>query len=267
MACTGADNVFAIPVPGTFDDAQRVVKDCFGDAAFASEVNLSAVNSINIARILAQCVYYIWACCACRRRIVRRASSSCPPETLATCWQAGCASAWACPAAPSRRHESERHPPPLLHHRRIPPGRGHPSHAPSMDIQAASNFERFLYFMLGKDQNRVRDVMAQIKSGADVKIDLPPTTFRASRMDDDTIPQATAQMWKDHHYVIDPTHRLRLHRHGARTASASCSAPPAPRSSPKSSSKPPAASPGIPPSKPSRPRRCTAGLWRPRRRR
>jgi threonine synthase len=37
-----------------------------------------------------------------------------------------------------------------------------------------------------------------------VKIDLPTTTFRASRMDDDTIVQATAQMWKDHHYVLDP---------------------------------------------------------------
>jgi len=62
MACTGADNVFAIPVPGTFDDArQRVAKECFGDTEFVSAVNLSAVNSINIARVLAQCVYYIWA--------------------------------------------------------------------------------------------------------------------------------------------------------------------------------------------------------------
>jgi threonine synthase len=80
----------------------------------------------------------------------------------------------------------------------------HPSHAPSMDIQAASNFERFLYFILGEDSARIREVMAQIKSGTPVKIDLPTTTFRASRMDDDTIVQATAQMWKDHHYVLDP---------------------------------------------------------------
>src|SRR3954464_15623466 len=61
MACTGAPNVFAIPVPGTFDDAQRVVKETFGDVAFATVNHLSAVNSINIARVLAQCVYYIWA--------------------------------------------------------------------------------------------------------------------------------------------------------------------------------------------------------------
>ncbi|NDF13604.1 MAG: pyridoxal-phosphate dependent enzyme, partial [Proteobacteria bacterium] len=54
-------NVFAIPVPGTFDDAQCVVKEVFGDTAFAAAHNLSAVNSINIARVLAQSVYYIWA--------------------------------------------------------------------------------------------------------------------------------------------------------------------------------------------------------------
>jgi threonine synthase len=73
-----------------------------------------------------------------------------------------------------------------------------------MDIQAASNFERFLYFVLGENSARVREVMAQIKSGSPVKIDLPATTFRASRMDDDTIVKATAQMWKDWHYVLDP---------------------------------------------------------------
>jgi threonine synthase len=83
-------------------------------------------------------------------------------------------------------------------------GEVHPSHAPSMDIQAASNFERFLYFILGENPERIREVMAQIKSGTPVKIDLPATTFRASRMDDATIIKATAQMWKDHHYVLDP---------------------------------------------------------------
>jgi threonine synthase len=83
-------------------------------------------------------------------------------------------------------------------------GEVHPSHAPSMDIQAASNFERFLYFILGENPERIREVMAQIKSGTPVKIDLPATTFRASRMDDATIVAATAQMWKDHHYVLDP---------------------------------------------------------------
>ena len=61
MCCTGADNVFPIAVRGTFDDAQAIVKDLFGDVEFKAKWNLSAVNSINLARILAQCAYYIYA--------------------------------------------------------------------------------------------------------------------------------------------------------------------------------------------------------------
>src|SRR4051812_37561299 len=61
MACTGAENVFALAIDGTFDDAQNVLKDIFANKTFATEHRLSAVNSINIARILAQSVYYLYA--------------------------------------------------------------------------------------------------------------------------------------------------------------------------------------------------------------
>ena len=61
MACTEADNVYPIAIDGTFDDAQAIVKEIFGDVKFKAEWNLSAVNSINLARIMAQCVYYIYA--------------------------------------------------------------------------------------------------------------------------------------------------------------------------------------------------------------
>ena len=80
----------------------------------------------------------------------------------------------------------------------------HPSHAPSMDIQAASNFERFLYYILGQSAERVREVMAQIKSGAPFKIELPKTSLRSTRMDDDQIVRVIAQMWQDWQYVLDP---------------------------------------------------------------
>jgi threonine synthase len=61
MACTEAKNVFPLAVDGSFDDTQLILKDTFGDQSFRHEVNLSAVNSINLARVLAQCVYYIYA--------------------------------------------------------------------------------------------------------------------------------------------------------------------------------------------------------------
>ncbi|MGC6606894.1 MAG: threonine synthase, partial [Lentimonas sp.] len=61
MTCTGADNVFPLAIKGSFDDAQTAMKTVFEDQEFAAEVGLSAVNSINLARILAQCVYYLSA--------------------------------------------------------------------------------------------------------------------------------------------------------------------------------------------------------------
>ena len=60
MTCTGASNVYPIAIEGTFDDAQKTVKEIFSDLSFREEVGLSAVNSINLARILAQSVYYLF---------------------------------------------------------------------------------------------------------------------------------------------------------------------------------------------------------------
>ncbi len=55
------DNVFNLAVDGTFDDAQSIVKEIFGDLDFKEEHALGAVNSINWARVLAQVVYYFYA--------------------------------------------------------------------------------------------------------------------------------------------------------------------------------------------------------------
>ena len=61
MTCTESKNVFPLAIEGTFDDAQRAVKELFSDLKFKEKVGLSAVNSINLARILAQSVYYLFA--------------------------------------------------------------------------------------------------------------------------------------------------------------------------------------------------------------
>ncbi|MEM9227781.1 MAG: threonine synthase, partial [Verrucomicrobiota bacterium] len=61
MTTTGADNVFPVAITGSFDDAQKIIKDLFGDLEFKAKYRLSAINSINLARILAQCVYYVYA--------------------------------------------------------------------------------------------------------------------------------------------------------------------------------------------------------------
>ncbi|MGY8718255.1 MAG: threonine synthase, partial [Verrucomicrobiia bacterium] len=61
MTCTGADNVYAMAIEGSFDDAQTALKEIFADQDYRTRHCLSAVNSINLARVLAQCVYYLSA--------------------------------------------------------------------------------------------------------------------------------------------------------------------------------------------------------------
>jgi threonine synthase len=205
MACTGADNVFAMPVPGTFDDAQRVVKDCFGDAAFVQEVNLSAVNSINIARVLAQCVYYVWAWLRLPEEARATAEFVVPTGNFGNvlagwlCQQMG----MKCGGFRVATNQND-----ILHRfftsGDYQQGEVKPSHAPSMDIQAASNFERYLYYMLKGDQGRVREVMQCMKRGERVTFPRTDSTFRSSRMGDDEIPGVIARVWNEHGYVIDP---------------------------------------------------------------
>ena len=92
MACTGATNVFALAVDGSFDDAQTALKDVFGDQKFRTHHRLSAVNSVNVARVLAQCVYYLsawlrvpagrrcrWTPRPRRRAAPRRRRTACAP--------------------------------------------------------------------------------------------------------------------------------------------------------------------------------------------
>ena len=92
MTTVDAPNVHNVAIEGTFDDCQDLVKACFADVAFRDRVQLSAMNSINWARVMAQVVYYVdhqspgWAA----------ARSPCPPATSATSSPVGSPSGWAC---------------------------------------------------------------------------------------------------------------------------------------------------------------------------
>lgn len=205
MACTGADNVFAIPVPGTFDDAQRLVKDCFGDADFVARVNLSAVNSINIARVLAQCVYYIHAWLHLPEAARATAEFVVPTGNFGNVLAGWLAHRMGMPCGGFRVATNQND---ILcrffqsgDYRQ---GDVHPSHAPSMDIQAASNFERYLYYLVEGDQLRVRELMQRMKAGQRITLPRVDLGFRASRMDDAAIEETIARVWKEHSYVVDP---------------------------------------------------------------
>ena len=180
MTTVESPTIHNIAIEGNFDDCQAIVKALFNDHGFRDKVGLAGVNSINWARIMAQTVYYVTAALSLGTP-GRDISFSVPTGNFGNVLAGWLAQRMGLPCGTFRVATNKND---ILHRffttGEYRQGDVHPSHAPSMDIQAASNFERFLYFILGEDSARIREVMAQIKSGADVKIDLPPTTFRAS---------------------------------------------------------------------------------------
>ena len=206
MTCTGAANVFPISIDGTFDDAQSIVKAIFGDNAFKAQWNLSAVNSINLARVLAQCVYYIYAWLRLPADLRGKAVFAVPTGNFGNVLAGWIA--WKCGmrcggfrVATNQNDILYR----LFNSGVYEVSKVLPSYAPSMDIQVASNFERFIFFSENGDSAKVRKIMSEFKStGKWVFEDFKADGFSASRMSDDEIPAKISEVWEKYRAVIDP---------------------------------------------------------------
>lgn len=206
MTCTGADNVFPLAIQGSFDDAQTALKTVFEDREFADEVGLSAVNSINLARILAQCVYYLYAFFRLPAEQREQTTFVVPTGNFGNVL-----AGWLLQrmGVPIRGFHVATNQNDILH-RLFQTGVYQlsavaPSAAPSMDIQVASNFERFIYYAEGEDAARVRTIMQTFKSsGKYVFEHFDPGTFSSSRADDANIGAIIREVYQRYHYVVDP---------------------------------------------------------------
>src|SRR5579871_4989059 len=145
MTTVDAKNVHAIAIDGTFDDCQDLVKAMFADAAFRRELNLSAVNSINWARIMAQIVYYISAGVALGAP-ERPVSFAVPTGNFGNVYAAHVARHMGLPIAElvigTNRNDILAR---FINDGAMTIGEVEPSLSPSMDIQVSSNFERFFF--------------------------------------------------------------------------------------------------------------------------
>lgn len=206
MACTGASNVHALAVDGSFDAAQAILKAILGDGPFRSRHRLSAVNSINIARVLAQSVYYLYAWLRLPRAEQATADFVVPTGNFGNVLAGWMLQRMGVPIRGFRVATNQND---ILHRLFTTgvysAGEVRPSLAPSMDIQLASNFERFLYYSSGCDAQRVRAVMAEITgSGAHTFKDFNRDTFTSSRCSDAEIPGIIRQVHLAYGYVVDP---------------------------------------------------------------
>ena len=206
MACTGADNVFALAVDGTFDDAQAVLKTIFEDQDFRARHRLSAVNSINLARVLAQCVYYLYAWLRLPPAARERLEFVVPTGNFGNVLAGWLVQKMGVPIGGFRVATNQND----ILYRLFTTGDYavsdvHPSHAPSMDIQVASNFERFLYYAENRDPARVRAVMNEFKQTGRYHFEnFNRDSFSASRTTDAEIAAIIRDVYSKYGYIVDP---------------------------------------------------------------
>ena len=181
MTSVIAPNVMNIAIEGSFDDCQAIVKTLFADNAFAGDVRLSGVNSINWARIAAQIVYYVtaWTKVAENGEAINFVV---PTGNFGDVFAGYAAKRMGLPIAKLGVAANAND----ILHRAIADGDYTPSTvtptaSPSMDIQVASNFERLLFEAKKRDAKALRETMEAFARDRGMKIDAD--TLAAIRRD------------------------------------------------------------------------------------
>jgi threonine synthase len=209
MTTVLSPNVHNIAIEGSFDDAQGLVKAMFNDRPFAARFRLSAVNSINWARLMAQVVYYFYA--AVRLGAPDRAVAfSVPTGNFGDVFAGYVAARMGLPVAKLIVATNVND----ILHRALAGGdysRAAVQHTatPSMDIGVSSNFERLLFDLAGRDGPALSRQMAGFEAAGAMRLSNAQQTgaaalFSSDRVDADDM--ALAMRWAHEHggQVIDP---------------------------------------------------------------
>ena len=180
MTSVQADNVSNIAIQGTFDDCQDLVKAMFADAPFRAELHLSAVNSINWARIAAQIPYYVAAALALGAPD-REVAFAVPTGNFGNILAAWAARRMGLPVARlvagSNRNDILTR---FLDANDMSVRKVEPSLSPSMDIQVSSNFERLLFELLDRDGAATAATMRGFRETG--RMDIPDAAWQRARL-------------------------------------------------------------------------------------
>ncbi|HYU13572.1 MAG TPA: threonine synthase [Stellaceae bacterium] len=209
MTTVEAPNAFAVAIEGNFDDCQDIVKALFADPKLRAELNLSAVNSINFARVAAQIVYYISAGLALGAP-GRAVSFSVPTGNFGNVYAGHLARALGLPIerlviGTNANDVLARY----LSNGAMTIEPVVPSLSPSMDIQVASNFERLLFELKGRNAGAVAAALQSFRQGGALPADEQAwrrarDLFSAHRVDDAQTLATIADTYRRSGQLIDP---------------------------------------------------------------
>ena len=210
LMTTGKDkNVFNIAIEGNFDDCQNLVKAMFADKDFSNNIKMSGVNSINWARIIAQSVYYFYSYFLVEDN-KQTINFSVPTGNFGDIYAGYLAKKMGLPINKLIVATNQND----ILHRAISMGSYEVENvnetiSPSMDIQIASNFERLIYDLNGKDDlktiNAMKDINDKKKYILDKeKLDQIKIDFASSRMSENEILETIKLVYEKFDLVLDP---------------------------------------------------------------
>jgi len=200
-------NVHNIAIEGDFDDCQAMVKAMFNDLAFRDELAISAVNSINWARVMAQIVYYFTVGVSLGSPD-RAISFSVPSGNFGDVYAGYAASKMGLPieqliVATNRNDILSR----FFNSGEYRKSGVDPTISPSMDIQVSSNFERFLFDLHGRDGAAVSDLMVKLDSDGGFAVNmalLNEGIFSAGSSSEDDTLQTIQKTLQNSVKLVDP---------------------------------------------------------------
>ncbi len=208
------DNVYNLGVAGSFDDCQYLLKSVFSDLPFKNEYQLGAVNSVNWARVLAQIVYYF--SCWYQLDEPARFDVCVPTGNFGNIFAAFVARRMGLPIRQLILATNDNDILSVFFNTGVyQRGAVHFSHSPAMDIQVASNFERYLYFLLGESSEKVREFMDTF--AREEKVTLYKNTrevdpvFKAGAVSDNETVACIKRTWESYGYLVDPHTAVGLH--------------------------------------------------------
>ncbi len=214
-------NIHNIAIEGDFDDCQRILKSVSADLDFKHRYRIGAVNSVNWARIVAQIVYYFWI----TLKIITTTKSQtvqfcvptgnfgnilagwyarhmgCPIEKLILATNANDILARFFQSGTYSRHPLQT------------------TLAPAMDIQVASNFERYLYYRLQGDTGEINRLMRAFAQIGSFSIPGKDPLFDSYSCDETTILDTIREFYNHYEYLLDP------HTATAAAAAKNCASP------------------------------------------
>ena len=201
------DNVQNLAIEGSFDDCQSILKSIFNDLEFKGAYDLGAVNSVNWARVLAQVVYYFSA--YVQLGSPERFQVAVPTGNFGNIFAGYIARRMGLPIDKLILATNQND---ILHRffstGRYERGEVHFSHSPAMDIQVASNFERYLYFEFGQEPEKVNEFMNAFASTGVATTNFNTLNFDASfssgMVSDEETVQTIARIYEESGYLLDP---------------------------------------------------------------